>query len=309
MNKYMEPLKIRISEVKDKWEWLKSNTARIIISVMSTVAIAVAGAFIDPKNSFSDNVLQGIVLGVFALIDVGYTIYLGVEDHTKADAYYRAMHDMEIYKELFEQLPRQLQKEAEGINNIAKDIQTKGRIFARRWTFDSASIDLCVIVHKFIKRWSNDGNISVIYVKRMEDKQNLIKTVGYANNPNEAPSTYNIERDITWEKAYRDAKLFKENKTHAVYKLNVKEVDDYLEYEHREIESGRYEQCLFIPVMCEKTNMVGLLEIFAKRGCYIANSSKEMDKLIELLRTFTSIFLLLQKSEKAACSLPPNRKG
>ena len=223
--------------------------------------------------------------------------------HQNIENYDKAINEMEAFKDMFDGLYHRLNEEAEGINKIANSILNEGKISTDRWTFDKESVYLCQEVFKFLKSIiGKESKIHVLYVKKLTDCN--ICTVGYANNANESPGNFRITRDIHDSNAYKDATLFRENSSHAFYRLKPDDVDKVLYYEDREKESGKYEQCLFIPVMCDRNKLVGMLEILSGKGTVIACDKDEMDKLIAKLEVFTALFLLLQKTDKAACAIP-----
>lgn len=82
----------------------------------------------------------------------------------------------------------------------------------------------------------------------------------------------------------------------------------YFAYSDRKKSAGKYEQFLFIPVVCDANKMIGLVEILAKRGDRVAETEDEMRKIQKLLRVYLSIFAVLTKAERAAIAVPQEEK-
>ena len=242
------------------------------------------------------------IIGVVG--NVGYATFLAGVDGASEKAIKKAQNDMKQYQILFGSLCKEMFEDAEGINRIAYQIK-KGRLDEYRWNLQSRANKLCELTKKFLSKQVvlNESDIVVNYTIKLDD-DHMIKTIGCDKALNEKLSIYNKPRDIDDPKAYFDAKMFKCGKSKPVYKLTPEDVDKIFEYENREKESGKYEQCLLIPVMCDENKMVGNFEIVTKRGTKLVDSDREMKNLITLMKIFTSLLLLLQKIEKAATAKP-----
>ena len=292
---------------EQKTKIYEGRAARIVITTILMAVVAVSGALI---TKFDSVVITLIMIGlcVFGIMtQVIYTSILSTLDKKREIAIEEAVRQLESYKVLFDDLSNSLQDSSVGINKIARTIINSGEVQDDRWTFDNSSNVICEVIRKFIINQSVIGeNIAVNYVKRHDEDENIIELVGCSNTIHEPPNSYRVPRNIHEVDSKCDAKMFVKNSAHRIIKLTPDEVDKVLVYNDREHDSGRIEQIAFVPVMCEKKKMVGLLELVAYKGTIIASTDAEMDKIVLKARILYTTLLLLQKSEKAALAIPRN---
>lgn len=284
---------------------LRLKKTRVILESLLSLMTAIASAFILNENKIC--IWAIIVTGVGVIGSVVYSLFLVGIDQNKDKAVNRAEKDMEQYQLLFGGVSKEMIEDAEGINHIAKQIQKNGKLDEYRWTLDTRAKIICGLIKKYLSKLNiQENDIVVNYTIKID--ANKIKTIGCDKALNETLKIYQKERDINAPDAYFDAKMFRNGESEPVFRLCAAEVDKILVYENREKEAGKYEQCLFIPVMCDENKMVGNLEVLSRTDVIIAENEGEMKKLIVKLKIFTSLLLLLQKAEKAATSIPINKE-
>ena len=294
---------------KSKAKFYEGRTARIVINIVLASIVAVTSGLITKFES--PLVTAGMIVLCIAgiVVQVIYAAALSTVDKKREIAIEEAVRQLESYQVLFDDLSTNLQDCSVGINKIARTIISKGEAQEDRWTFNDGSNVICEVIRKFvIKQCVVGDSVAINYVKRHDDNDQIIELVGCSNTIHEPPDLYRIKRNINgngkYYDVYYDAKMFKLNSSHRVIRLNTTEVDKILEYKDRDRDAGKKEQIAFIPVMCEKKKMVGLLEIIANKGTRIAETEEDMDKVVMKVRILYTTLLLLQKSEKAALAVP-----
>lgn len=275
--------------------------------ILITAALAIIGAISGGVISIFDGQNRVIAIVVCCIATGGNVLLSAVIatiDRNERIAHEEAAKKMDVYRTLFEGLSNEFQNTAEQINKIANDIIKKGTVSGERWTSDGGAQAICTLIFKMVRDLCVDGDdIEIIYTKKLESN-NEIQTVAFINDEMECPRCFMKRRNINAPDAYYDAKMFLSGESKAVFKLSSQEVDKSMVYIDREKESGKYEQYLLIPIMCNKNKMVGLLEIFARKGTIIANNKEEMKKIRKLLKIMCSLLLLFQKTEKAFMATP-----
>lgn len=291
---------------KIKTHWFDKKLGRSIVTTGLTIITAVSAGLI---TRFEDAGLTGLFIGltvVSIILQAIFSARCGVFDKAREISVEETNEKIKVYKKLFEQLPPLLDRQAEGINKIAKNIQDNGIIPADRWTFDDASTYVCASILSFIKDYTQvNGPVNVYYVKATNDQGTEIKMVGCANDLGNVPDPYMISKPVReGPNEYFDVKMFARKSLKAEYRLNKQDVDNAFYYADREKESGKCEQFLFIPVSCDKKKMIGMIEIMVASDYKIAEQESDMKNIQKLLKVYSSIFVLLHKAEKAAIALP-----
>ena len=282
--------------------WYDKKAWRVALTIGLTATTAVFGGMISfsKKLTIIFIVLTVVSVVLQAILSAHYALFDKNRELDVADAKVQ----MRSYKLLFESFSIILNEEAEGINKIARDIKNNGIIPSDRWTFDKATSKLCQSIKRFIQERTNVG-VNVYYVRTVDDTGSRVKMVGYANEFGDVPSTMGVERVVSNDPhAYFDIKMFANNTLKAEFRLTKEEVDKVFEYNDREKDSGKREQFLFIPVTCDKKRIMGLIEILVPTGLKIAEKDEDMRNIRKLLQVYSSIFILLNKAEKAAIAIP-----
>lgn len=303
----MSPKK-EITRREKRLNILERLSVKIGVTIATSTIVAIASTMFSTTRNWKYNSLIAFIICVCISINIIYENVLeNLRRNIKVE-YDKAIKEMDAFREMFEGLYQRMNEESEGINRIANDILERGIINKDSgWTFDKESEKICQEVFKFIRNISTtgrDSQLNVLYTRRKDNDEEVVITVGYANNRSERPEIYNVERKINEGTAYKDAALFRDNSPHPFYRLKADDVDKVLFYNNRESESGKFEQCIFIPVMCDKEKMIGVLEVFARKDTIIAETKEEINKIIVQLEIFVVLLLLLQKAYKAACAIP-----
>lgn len=287
--------------------WFDKKVPRAILTIAFTCIPAILCGLISVPMDDTLKVFVFVFAVIFIILQVIFSLRCTNIDKLRELTVDEMERKIKIYQKYFQYLPPLLFKQAKGLNHIAKDITTNGIVSENRWAFDNPAIDeVCESIARFIEDYTKTS-INVYYVRTINDVGTRIKMVGCSNQFGDAPKINGVERDVVDAKdTYFDIQMFAMKKIHAEYRLTADEVDKVFYYDDREKESGRIEQFLFIPVSCDKQNMIGLIEILVAAGSRIAENEYEMQNIQKLLRIYSSIIVLLHKAEKAAIALPPS---
>ena len=291
---------------KLKIHWFDKKAGRTTTTIVLTSSAAVFAGLITRFSGFTPTAIFIILTVASIILQVVFTTRCALFDKAREISVEETNERIKVYKKLFEQLPPLLDRHSEGLNRIAKNIQSNGIIPADRWTFDDASTYVCASIMSFLKDYSKvNGPINVYYVKSVDEKGSIVKMVGCANDLGNVPDSYMVEKNVSNSpNEYFDIKMFARRSLKAEFRLNVQDVDKAFYYNDREKESGKCEQFLFIPVSCDKKKMIGLIEVMVATGYKIADVEQDMRNIQKLLKVYSSIFVLLHKAEKAAIALP-----
>lgn len=284
-----------------KQHWFDKKIPRTYITIILTASAAVCGGLITRFSGPMLTILFIFFTIVFVAMQILFSIRCATFDKVRELSVTEMEEKIKVYKKLFEGMPQLLDPQSEGINKIAKDIMSSGIVPGDRWTFDDASTRVCGSIAQFLKEYRGTP-INVYYIKAVDNAVTKVKMVGVYDDCGDVPGSYMIERAVKEDNdGHFDIKMFEKNSLRAEYRFNLSDVDDAY---NRDKGTGDIEQFLFIPVTCDKRKMIGLIEILVPKGHIIAKNEDEMKNIQKLLKIYSSIFVLLQKAEKAAIALP-----
>lgn len=250
-----------------------------------------------------------IIIAVAAFLSGAFTVcseFLNsMQDMKTTEQYQAAVKESQTYKDLVEGYTGVFKSSAQGLYGIARLIET-GNTDAgvNRWSFVQGCFDACLLTYQFLRRRSGSPNVRVYYVQR--EGEDFVRTVAYANRDSRAPSSYRRRRGIHEEGALRDCLLFREGSEDPVYRTTPEAVNSLLVFPDQASACNMpYEQCIFLPVFCGDSEMVGLLVVFTELGVRVAGNDDEMRELCHQLRPMVGCIALMQKAERAAIAVPP----
>ena len=287
--------------------WFDTKSGRLISTIVLVIFVTAFGLLISVVSNVILKIVFCVIAIVSAIIQSVFSIRCAAFDKAREEDVNYAESRLRIYKAMFENVPVILDDSAVGINEIARSIKTTGILQSDRWTLDKSAKSLCESMKRFVKQLCIKGDsVNVYYVRTMDDDGTKVKMIGRANDYGESPKTYRVERQVTEdETAYFDLRMFAKKENHAEFRLTAEEVDRVFYYKDRERESGKYEQFLFVPVVCDENKIIGMVEILLKRGNKLAETEDDMKRIQKLLQIYLSTFGLLTKAEKAAIAIPP----
>ena len=148
-------------------EIIKKPLIRVIISVICSNVIIFGSSYISSNKASIIRYIIIFVVVVASIIDATLSYIYGKIDQKDKFEKENMQSTINLYRDLQEVLSKQMYKEAEGVNGIAKSIQKEGILPGNRWTFERESVELCQVVYKFlIERIGRDSLIYVFYAKR-----------------------------------------------------------------------------------------------------------------------------------------------
>lgn len=299
----------------NKEKWYQKNSVRIIINIILSFLLTVLSAFVP---QFTYNWMKIGIICIIIVIASSALVecYYATLDMKRDKVFLNSRKEMDAYALMFTSLILVFKHSAKGLNQIAREIHEQGIVSSSRWSFEDCSLEICKSLYDFLKSIAAEGdNIEVYYNKLVDGKDNMIQMVGYGNKTSQPPSCYLKERNIYDQNAYFDCKMFIKGDPDYMYRLTADEVDKILYYKDREKETGRFTQFFLIPTFCEDRKMVGLLQIFSLKGATLIDSKNADDgerkvrKLIEQVKPFCAMLVMMQKVEKAALALPIKESG
>ena len=142
-------------------------------------------------------------------------------------------------------------------------------------------------------------------VKNLEEKKNIVKTVGYENGGEGHPKVFNVERSVKDIDAHYDAHLFLRNNSSIVAYNNSDRIYEQFQYKNRKGKQHKYSQYIAVPVYCNDEKMIGLIQVVARTETIIAKEVKDLKILAKkYIMPFVHLAVLLSKAEKVMCSVP-----
>lgn len=177
------------------------------------------------------------------------------------------------------------------------------------WSLDECSQSVCRQIFKLLQNDMAEGDdVEVSYVKVVDDgKEDSVKTIAFANKNNDPPHNFSKVRKINDPAAHFDCKMFRSGEQNTVICKTSEEVDNLLQYSDRGKENGKYSQMIAIPTFCDSNKMVGLLQVFVRKGSMLARDEDDMEKIRKKLDVFRYYLVLMQKVEKASFAFPGER--
>lgn len=197
------------------------------------------------------------------------------------------------------------------INTTIHNITSSGKIDLQIWSFDKASNWICKEIYNLLcDLHGNSKDFSVGYIRLNESikPETDIYMSAYANKNMQKPTIFGKNRKITDPHGYHDTELFKINKSDIEIILGNDKINEVFIYENNERQRKnrkKYSQYIAIPVFCDDTKMIGLLEITCLKETVLANNENELEELVaKYLVPYSYIMLLLHKLEKALLAVP-----
>lgn len=198
------------------------------------------------------------------------------------------------------------------VNTIIDNMIEERKINLKIWSFDKACTLVCSQIYALLSNLSGGNkDFGVAYVKLEE--HNLKKEVrmnAFANQNEHKPSIYNKRRRIDLDdgRTYHDVDLFilgKSDMDILIGKNKIDEAFSYTSKESRKKNKDKYNQYIGIPVICNDTKMVGLLEIICLYDASLGTTEQEVKELAsKYFVPYSYLILLLHKLEKALIAKP-----
>lgn len=199
------------------------------------------------------------------------------------------------------------------VTTIIRKMIIEKNIDLNIWNFDKACTWVCSQVYNLLGELScGNKDFGVAYIK-LEDTtkpETEIKMNSFANKNMHKPSIYGKRRkiDIDDVSNYHDVDLFRLGKAEIDVIIGQDEINEVFSYESkysRMKNKGKYNQYIAIPVICDDTKMIGLLEIVCLNNATLGDNKQEVLELASrYFVPYSYLILLLYKLEKALLAKP-----
>lgn len=199
------------------------------------------------------------------------------------------------------------------VNTVIHSIIEEGKVNLKIWNFDKACTWVCSQIYTLLGNLSGGSkDFGVAYVRLEEDKkpETEIRMNAFANQNMHKPTIYGKKRpiDSNDDRNYHDVDLFRAAKSDIEVILGNKKIDEVFSYSNKDSRKQnmeKYNQYIAIPVICNDTKMVGLLEIVCLNDTSLGITEKEVKELAsKYLVPYSYLMLLLHKLEKALIAKP-----
>ena len=216
---------------------------------------------------------------------------------------------LQTYQQILSGFINEFVNNANDVNTLIHDIEQEGKINLNIWSFNKASAAICRQVYHSLSLKYDDKQYGVCYVRLIEEgTEDSIMMTGFANLNTTSPSIYNRKRTYKGSKEdpYYDAKLFRLNSSD-ISILMTKE-DIRREFDLSSETADKYSQYIGVPVVCNGSKMVGLLEIVCFEDYVFSKEEAEIEELVnKYVMPYASFLFLLHKLEKAILAQPKRK--
>lgn len=274
------------------------NTIIALLGFLESISIALLGDLSWKQPHFVHKTVFLVVITALNLIAI-------IVFTTKEVNQRRAIAELKRQNTNYENLVMSLNvicsTNSDEINECIHRVYANSTIDLGLWSFEKACRAICLCIFNNIKSFSSNSGYEVAYIKLIEDRfeQDSVKMVAYANPTHSKPKIFNKVRsfkDIDTDSAYHDLILFNQGNSNLSIGMGVNEVDEMFIHNKK-----HYHMYIGIPVFCNDTKMIGLLEIVgcddSMLGCLTKAELEDFTN--KFLVPYAKMLLLLHKMEKA----------
>lgn len=220
---------------------------------------------------------------------------------------------VKVYEEIMSGIDNICKETSNEVNSLIHNIIEEGKIDIKIWNFDKACMSVCKHIYNLLCHLNdNSKDFGVAYIRLEENAKPEIeiRMNAFANKNMQKPSIYNKKRriDEDIDTNYHDVDLFRLGKSDMdilIGEDNINNVFSYTRKGSREENRGKYNQYIAIPVFCNDTKMIGLLEIVCLNNTQLGSSKNEIEELAsKYIVPYSYLMLLLHKLEKALTAQP-----
>jgi hypothetical protein len=180
------------------------------------------------------------------------------------------------------------------------------KINEKLWNYKMACYQLCRVIYIAVCKLTlaNNKDCEIVYVRLNEHTDGEISTFAYENKAHQAPKLLNEKRNFKADNTvkYFDMQLFAEENKETTVLYGSEEINNhfYRTPIERTNHPQKYNQFIAIPVICDETKIVGLLEIACLNNCSLGEDEKIVKEIAEQhFIPYANLFLLLHKLDKA----------
>lgn len=288
-------------------------------SVVLGLIVLAIGALCSFLGGWDNINISFIVKGLSALVlSVVYAILLVFYSRNEVnDRKIRGILEQKVsaFETLMIGIVSVCKRNSTDINTAIHSIVEDGFINLKLWNFDRACVWTCNEIYKMLTFLTNGNkDFCVAYVKLIEgndsDSKKYIMMNAFANQNMLKPSVYNMQRVLNDSdpNTYHDVELFLKEQSDIEIIIGHEQINDVFAYrtkERRVKNKQKYNQYIAIPVYCNDTKMIGLLEVACYNEASLGVTEREIHETTsKYLVPYSYLLLLLHKMEKALITQP-----
>lgn len=286
-----------------KKSWVKN----IILGGLTLIIGGFCSAIGNWDKTQSEFLFKAIIIIICSIIYLGAIIYYGVIENNDNKVNLRYRLQNKAYNESVVSLASLLRKSSTDFNKMYERFKDNCIIDFNIWSFQNTCNWVCSNTYQVLDKLTN-GEISFRvnyahvyeYPKNDGSKKRVLRTIAFANSSQTQPNIFMEDRLIYDTHGYYDVRIVKENNPDIVILSTATEVENKFNYRgDREKYRGKYEQFIGIPVVDNKNNIIGILQILTEQGCKLGNTRKELEEISKsYLIPFVFFILFVYNIEK-----------
>lgn len=291
----------------------KPQIKNVLLSVLALIIGGLFSALGDWKDKSASFYYKVGFLAILMIVYIVLLIFYSV-----SEVNYRRIRKLledriKAYEEIMMGIDNVCKESANSANAVIHEIIEQGNCNLNIWNFDKACMLVCSQLYSLLKNLSGgETDFGIAYIKLIEDKkpENTIKMCGFANQNMHKPSIYGKKRriDNNDDKNYHDIDLFISSNSEIEVIIGCDKINDLFEYsskKSRQKNRNKYNQFVAIPVFCDDSKMIGLLEVVCFNNATLGNNEKEVKEIAsKYFVPYSYLLLLLHKIEKALMAKP-----
>ncbi len=283
----------------------QSSKKRAILSGILTMLVSISLAVLGDWNKTQDLFgLKVFFFFLFSICDIMHLALCAAQDSKENKLIAEMKKQMTAYENALTSIIKVSQSNASSLNLCIHDFQTNSKINEKLWNYKKACYQLCSIVYLAVCDLTNNKNCEISYVRLNEKKSGEISMFAYQNKAQQSPKLLNIKRNFLNKDntQYFDMKMFDDsiNETKVLYGSAMINNHFYRSPDERKEKPHKYNQFIGIPVFCDNSKMVGLLEITCFNDCSLGEDAEIVKDIADrYFVPYANLFLLLHKIEKA----------
>lgn len=262
--------------------------------------MAILGNWSTTQEFFSIKIIFfGLSIVLYLVI---MRIYTRVEVNDRRSAEIQN-NQIKIFENLVISISSICTTNASDIRTCINKISATKKIDLNIWSFKKSSRTICEHIYNNISQLGNSKKYEVAYIRLIESgNEDHVEMVGFANQNKHQPTVFGIKRrfkNINLHQAYHDLCLFSKASADTDIAMGADEINKI--FIQNKGTTGKRFLYIGIPVFCDNSKMVGLLEIVGLDDTMLGCVSKEEIEEVtnKCLVPYAGVFLLIHKMERA----------
>lgn len=260
-------------------------------SVILGILVLLIGAFCSSLGSWDkiDKVfaVKVIIILILTVIYIVLLILYSTWEVNERSVRGLLENRVKAYEEIMSGVDNICKENASDVNSLIHSIIDEGRFNLKIWNFDKACMSVCKHIYNLLGHLSGgDKDFGVAYIRLVEDvkPETEIRMNAFANRNMMKPSIFDKKRRIDEDSGmnYHDVDLFRLGKADIDIRIGKEEINNVFSYtrkESREENKKKYNQYIAIPVFCNDSKMIGLLEIVCLNGAKLGSTKNEVEEV------------------------------